>query len=711
MKKRYLSVALLCAMLAMGSCTDDVLLDNNNTETVAPQEKVIISVGMPQDDDDSRVAYDDAKQALTWQEGDTLIVRGLSAEGWEQGYEKLGLVSGAGTKQAKFAGILPVAVYYEVEVMRKQTTLDGRYIQIQAGDGSTAHLDGALILCSSKDVHLSETDLTSGNIALELQSSILRVNVKKLPEGMKAPKTLVWTTVNRKGQVCSQSLGLRNIQPQGGGFTAYVVFDPQVMELGNNRQTAIQVSDGSQIYYCETTSVTGKLYEAGKRYTLDTNAMTEWTKLQIPNNEIWVGEDKYHGGPLGSLTLSEKPNIWGYRVAKKADNSPITLLAEGDLPYSCRSVILPEGLTDIGDGALSDGDRLTEVILPSTLKRIGVESLCYTYINSIVLPEGLESIGDQSLSGLSVSELYVPASLTSIGSGVFSDCPDLERITGPMASADGRLLVKDNAVLAYASKGAPESLVLPEGTTAIGDMVFYECKNITSVTLPEGLKSIGMGAFYGVENLASLKIPQSVETLGACCFDWCNKLTKFEGKFASADGKFLINQDENLVGAVTKGVSHLVVPAGVKKYLTTTFAKSMELTEVTFPEGMNEVFWIAFWDCTNLKKVTFPATANGLVLGFECFEHTGLTEITLPKGTAAIGNGLLFGCDKLETVTVNATPETLTNIEEDAFDGIPTGAVLRINQAWKTQITDNRWGGINWQSIIFIDDNGNEIAQ
>lgn len=50
--------------------------------------------------------------------------------------------------------------------------------------------------------------------------------------------------------------------------------------------------------------------------------------------------------------------------------------------------------------------------------------------------------------------------------------------------------------------------------TAIGDMAFYGCKELTSVTLPESIVSIGRFAFFNCTALSSVSVPDKVTFIG-----------------------------------------------------------------------------------------------------------------------------------------------------------------------------------------------------
>lgn len=82
---------------------------------------------------------------------------------------------------------------------------------------------------------------------------------------------------------------------------------------------------------------------------------------------------------------------------------------------SLKKVILPEGVTTIGDGAFSFAD-ITEIVLPTTLEIIGNDSFRSTEISMLSLPQGLKTIGMTAFCWCSnLTQLIIPSSVISIG--------------------------------------------------------------------------------------------------------------------------------------------------------------------------------------------------------------------------------------------------------------------------------------------------------
>jgi uncharacterized repeat protein (TIGR02543 family) len=166
-----------------------------------------------------------------------------------------------------------------------------------------------------------------------------------------------------------------------------------------------------------------------------------------------------------------------------------TIYAGGNLD-DLQNVILPSGLTSIGDAAFYDCTGLALTSLPSGLTSIGYYAFSgCTGLALTSLPSGLTSIGYTAFDGCTGLALTsLPSGLTSIGSSAFRGC------TG----------------LALTS--------LPSGLTSIGNYAFQGCTGLALTSLPSGLTSIGDYAFQSCMSLATVVMPQSLPTIGTDAF-------------------------------------------------------------------------------------------------------------------------------------------------------------------------------------------------
>lgn len=172
-------------------------------------------------------------------------------------------------------------------------------------------------------------------------------------------------------------------------------------------------------------------------------------------------------------------------------------------------------------------------------------------IASIVIPDGVTKIGDYAFLWCSnLISITIPDSVTSIGFSAFSGCSSLTSITIPFVGGSASATSVSESTLfgyifgtssyiggtatkqrygiysdAYATYYIPSSLT--KVTVTGGNLLysaFENCKGITSVTLGNGVTSIGYRAFCHCESLTSITIPDSVTSIGPAAFCGCNNL-------------------------------------------------------------------------------------------------------------------------------------------------------------------------------------------
>ena len=162
-------------------------------------------------------------------------------------------------------------------------------------------------------------------------------------------------------------------------------------------------------------------------------------------------------------------------------------------------------LTISGDGAMQD----------YTWSTSGTTAPWYPYraqIVEVVLPDGITTIGNQAFRNCSKMEsINLPQSITSIGASAFSYCSVLKTVTipGTVQSMGGSAFYSCSGLL---------TLVIEEGVPALNTYAFFGCTSLTSVTLPQSLQTINAQAFKNTKALTSITIPKRVTNIGTEAF-------------------------------------------------------------------------------------------------------------------------------------------------------------------------------------------------
>ena len=154
------------------------------------------------------------------------------------------------------------------------------------------------------------------------------------------------------------------------------------------------------------------------------------------------------------------------------------------------SVTIPEGVTQIEEGAFRGCKGLLSVTIPERVTQIGKSAFdgC-SGLTSVTIPEGVTQIGGGAFEFCSgLTSVRIPEGVTQIGVGAFWGCSGLTSVT------------------------------IPEGVTQIAAYTFMFCGRLTSVTIPAGVTEIGSGAFDGCLRLTSVRIPSTVTKIGYSAF-------------------------------------------------------------------------------------------------------------------------------------------------------------------------------------------------
>lgn len=174
---------------------------------------------------------------------------------------------------------------------------------------------------------------------------------------------------------------------------------------------------------------------------------------------------------------------------------------------------------EIGSFAFSESDRLTNIVIPTTVMYIG--EFAFSDCNSlekINIPESVVYIGEYAfLNCNNLTSIKIPKGVTYISACMFDDCENLETVELP----DGLTTI---GVDAFASCSSLNNIVIPDTVTKIETQAFMFCDSLESINIPDKVKSISEEAFYGCSNLKKIIIGKNVNKIGKWAFYDCGKL-------------------------------------------------------------------------------------------------------------------------------------------------------------------------------------------
>jgi hypothetical protein len=218
------------------------------------------------------------------------------------------------------------------------------------------------------------------------------------------------------------------------------------------------------------------------------------------------------------------------------------------------SITIPEGVTNIGEGAFKQCNSLNTITLPNSLKKI--EGNAFYYCN---------------IKNVHISDLKAWCNLT------FSQ---VVQIT-------------------YFDYDAASSNPFHKGSKYGGGEhhLFLNGEKITDLVIPDGVKSISSEAFYNIKDLTSVTIPHSVSFIGSSAFGGCDNILTVRSEITEPFNC------KNRFSEKTLRNGTLYIPAGTKD-LYTRFDGWREFLKIEEVGGGSEQFvWLSVKDGRGIMKL------------------------------------------------------------------------------------------------------------
>lgn len=169
--------------------------------------------------------------------------------------------------------------------------------------------------------------------------------------------------------------------------------------------------------------------------------------------------------------------------------------------------------------------------------------------------------------------------------------------------------------------------------TAISVGAFY-LSAITSIEVPDSVTSIGEMAFLGCTSLKSVKLSTGVAKIDKNAFGSCSALQEIQvakdnPNFSSLNGVlYSKKQDTLVIYPAAKTDAAYTIPSCVTSVAMYAFSENPYLETLTIPNSLIKVGDSAFYNCKNLRAVSYNGTEeewNQITIGLLNEKLTGAT--------------------------------------------------------------------------------------
>lgn len=217
-------------------------------------------------------------------------------------------------------------------------------------------------------------------------------------------------------------------------------------------------------------------------------------------------------------------------------------------------IIIPDGVTKIGDRAFFYKSGIIQVTLPKCVSRIGNQAFYHCdSLTEVILPESVTYIDPEAFKAcINLRTVLLPDDITFIGDEAFMNCYNLKQIA------------------------------IPDNVTYLGQCAFRNCQKLLNVTLSNKLTCIKNGTFLNCESLSEVKLHDGITIIEWYSFAGCYSLSGLE---LPRSIKQIYNNAFTDIGLKRRnagGIIEVIVPVELKPLLKGTGLLGKEGIHINF---------------------------------------------------------------------------------------------------------------------------------
>lgn len=248
------------------------------------------------------------------------------------------------------------------------------------------------------------------------------------------------------------------------------------------------------------------------------------------------------------------------------------------------TLIIPDGITEIAEGAFAGCSSVRQVVVAGSVRRIGAKAFMdCSGLQTVVFNHNsrLSEIDDYAFAGCTgLVTVSLPNSISAIGKGAFMGCVSLISV----------------AFISFANTER-ENDMFAEHIGKIADECFAGCRSLDSVRVGKGslLREFGKYSYYDCRSLKLLWVEAAVETFSAHAFDSCTSLSEIVMTKSE-----VIKRLGDWVFAGCEKIYHFAMPPAITVIPRGAFNGCSTLQGITLPIRVNKVKKDAFVNCRSM---------------------------------------------------------------------------------------------------------------